>query len=114
MSFLACSGGGDRGIVFLGMVKQLYEEFNVKYDEMAGISAGALVCSLLSMTKNYKEDLDKKIDILLDKKFSVTQPWSYYLNVVDAYFFHQSIYNSKPLKDLIEQNFDADKIKIPF
>ncbi len=112
--FLACSGGGDRGIVLLGMIKELNKHSILKYNEMAGISAGSLVCALLSMSNNYEDDLDKKINLLLDKNFKVTGLWTTYFNTLDAYLFHQSIYTSKPLKNLIDKNFDKTKIKTPF
>jgi len=112
--FLACSGGGDRGIVLLGMIKQLNATKKIKYDKMAGISSGALVCSLLSVLDNYEHSLDKQINLMLDEKFQVTKPWSSYFNAIDAYMFHESIYDSKPLRDLIHQHFDSKEIKVPF
>ena len=112
--FLACSGGGDRGIVLLGMIKQLNEQKPIKYDKMAGISTGALVCALVSTLDNLDHSLDKKINIFMNDTFQIVNPWTSFFNALDAYMYHDSIYSSKPLKDTIERNFDPSDVKIPF
>lgn len=112
--FLACSGGGDRGIVLLGMIKELNAKKKLSYDKMAGISTGALVCALVSTLDNFDHSLDKKINMFMDDTFQCVDPWTSYFNVVDAYMFHESIYSSKPLKNAINNNFDIKDIKIPF
>ena len=49
--FLACSGGGDKGIIMVGMLLELYKskgkEF-VAWDEMAGISVGGILVAYIS------------------------------------------------------------------
>ena len=112
--FLACSGGGDRGIVLLGMIKQLNEKEPTKYDKMAGISTGALVCALISTLDNFDHSLDKQITMFMDDHFQIVDPWTSYFNVVDAYMFHDSIYSSKPLKTAIDKHFHSNDVKVPF
>lgn len=119
--FLACSGGGDRGIVLLGMCKQLAKERgldSVKYDMMAGISSGSLITCLMSMIDhdNFFEDIDKQVNVFADPNFKVVNGWVAFevINFIDAFMFHESIYNSAPLKNLIHTHFDLKKMKTPF
>lgn len=119
--FLACSGGGDRGIVLLGMIKELAKQkgiLAVKYDMMAGISCGSLVTCLMSMLdhNNFFKELDDRVNIFCDPQFKVVDGWVYgqVLNLIDAFVFHESIYNSEPLKKLIDKHFDLKTMKTPF
>lgn len=119
--FLACSGGGDRGIVLLGMVKQLAISNGVeavKYDMMAGISSGSLITSLLSTidVNNFFKEIDEKVSICTDPNFQVVSGWTVgeVINLIDAIMFHQSIYNSTPLKNMIDKHFSLNRMKIPF
>lgn len=119
--FLACSGGGDRGIVLLGMINQLAKQKgikSVKYDMMAGISCGSLVTCLMSMLdhKNFFQEMNNRVNIFCDPQFKVVDGWVYgqVLNLIDALVFHESIYTSEPLKKLIEKHFDLKTMKTPF
>ena len=119
--FLACSGGGDRGIVLLGMIKELAKQKGipaVKYDMMAGISCGSLVTCLMSMLdhNNFFKELDDRVNIFCDPQFKVVDGWVYgqVLNIIDAFVFHESIYTSEPLKKLIDKHFDLKTMKTPF
>tara|TARA_B100000902_G_scaffold387778_1_gene432409 strand:+ start:653 stop:1600 length:948 start_codon:yes stop_codon:yes gene_type:complete len=119
--FLACSGGGDRGIVLLGMIKELAKQkgiLAVKYDMMAGISCGSLVTCLMSMLdhNNFFKELDDRVNIFCDPQFKVVDGWVYgqVLNLIDAFVFHESIYTSEPLKNLIDKHFDLKTMKTPF
>jgi len=54
-SFLALSGGGDRGCVLVGILDELHEmkgELEIQWEECAGISAGALTAAMVSQTTN--------------------------------------------------------------
>jgi predicted acylesterase/phospholipase RssA len=119
--FLACSGGGDRGIVLLGMINQLAKQKgieSVKYEMMAGISTGSLVTCLMSMIdhNNFFKELNDRVHIFCDPKFKVVDEWIYgqVFNIIDAFVFHESLYSSKPLKKLIGQHFDLKTMKTPF
>ena len=119
--FLACSGGGDRGLVLLGMIKELATKKGtdyVKYNMMAGISTGSLITCLMSMidNDNFFEELNNKVDIFCNPEFKVVDKWVYgeVLNLVDAFVFHESIYTSDPLKKLIQKYFDLKTMKTPF
>ena len=60
---LALSGGGDRGAVLVGMLHGVYRALGkdaVKWDQIAGISAGAIVGALVSQTTPY--DFDKRME----------------------------------------------------
>lgn len=119
--FLACSGGGDRGIVLLGMIKELAKSFgidSVKYDMMAGISSGSLIVCLLSMIdhNDFLNEIDRKVEIFANPRFKVVNTWFFgeVINFLDAVMFHESLYNSTPLKELIKEHFVLKDMKTPF
>lgn len=118
--YLALSGGGDKGLLLMGMMYQLsrHNIENVKYDEMSGISTGGLVAAITSSIdrNNFSSEMLKKKEIFMDPNFQVVEPWAWssVLNIIDAYFFHNSIYNNEPLKRLLNVHYDPKKSKIPF
>lgn len=118
--YLALSGGGDKGLLLMGMMYQLsvHDIENVQYDEMSGISTGGLVAAITSSIErtNFPSEILKKKEIFMDPKFQVVEQWTWtsVLNIIDAYFFHNSIYNNEPLKKLLEVHYDPKQNKIPF
>ena len=51
--FLACSGGGDKGIIMVGMLLQMLKIKGndcVDWDELAGISVGGFLVAYISQT----------------------------------------------------------------
>ena len=62
--YLALSGGGDKGLLLMGMMYQLsrHNIENVKYDEMSGISTGGLVAAITSSIdrNNFSSEMLKK------------------------------------------------------
>ena len=68
---IAFGGGGARGFVHLGAIKA-FEEHGLKFDYIAGTSAGSIVGAMLAYGKKYKEIYNiaktlKKKDIKLNK-----------------------------------------------
>lgn len=51
---LVFGGGGARGFSHIGVLKAL-EEFNLKFDYIAGTSAGSIIGALVAAGKNWKE-----------------------------------------------------------
>lgn len=121
-SFLAMSGGGDRGCVLVGILDELHEmkgETEIGWDQCAGISAGALTAAMISQTdvKTFRKTIKTLKDIFLQGGFHVVESWVYggqVINMLDALIYHESIYQSTPMKNLIDQHFDVNKIVRPF
>jgi len=120
--FLACSGGGDRGIIQLGMLVELYRDCgkeSINYNEMAGISAGSFTCAFLSQLTpdTFYTEIEKLINSFLDGSIKVIQPWVWggpIINFIAAVFYHSSVYSNSKMKHLLQKWYDPSKVKIPF
>lgn len=120
--FLACSGGGDRGIIQLGMLTELYQDCGkeaIAYDEMAGISAGGFTCAFLSQLTpdTFQTEIQKLINSFLDGSITVIQPWTWggaIINFINAVLYHSSIYDNSKIKEMMKIWYDPVKVKIPF
>lgn len=118
-SFLALSGGGDRGCVLIGMLTELYHmkgQNAIQWEEIGGISAGALVGSLIAQTDaaNFEEKVKEAKTIFLSGGFHVVENWVYggqVINLLDALLYHESVFQNNPMKLLIENNFDKENLK---
>ena len=117
-SFLAMSGGGDRGCVLVGILDELHEikgEMEIGWDECAGISAGALTAAMVSQTNNETfGDMVKLLkNIFLQGGFHVVDAWVYggqVINMLDALLYHESIFQNTPMKTLIQKHFTDNKV----
>lgn len=100
---LVLSGGGARGVCHLGVMKAL-EEYGVKFDRIAGTSAGAIVGCLYSY--GYKPD-----DIL-----KIIQATSFFKSLKLAWTWTGLLafdgIRELLLKYIPENNFDALKIPV--
>lgn len=118
-SFLALSGGGDRGCVLIGMLTELYHMKrlpSIQWEEVAGISAGALVGSLIAQTddQNYEEKVKQAKSIFLSGGFHVVENWVWggqIINLLDALLYHESVFQNAPMKQLIQNNFKKTNLK---
>ena len=109
-TYLALSAGGERAALMLGMVEQLLADAprNTNYDEIAGISAGALVGTMVAQTPKHDPAAFAR-NIARMKKyiasdFKPMKQWVHgsRLNAVDAFMFHSSLYkNLDPLMDIL-------------
>lgn len=121
-SFLALSGGGDRGCVLVGMLDELHEmkgEQEIQWNEVSGISAGALISAMVAQTtaKNFKNMIAKLKSIFLNGGFHVVEPWIYggqVVNMVDALLFHESMFQNTAMTNLINENFETTNISRDF
>lgn len=118
--FLACSGGGDRGIILLGMMLKLYDhdKKNVEWSEVAGISAGGFCAAYVSQTtsETFLPMLTKLREAFFTGEFDVVSPWVWggsLVNTIDAYLFHDSLYSNVKMKNVIKKWFDPSKIVRP-
>jgi len=109
---LVLIGGGVRGAFQIGILQHLLKRKGEQFDIVTGTSVGALNGAFLSQYN--KADMAKGIDRLEDlwrsiDNESIRTHWSpfSYLHAL----WSQSLYNSKPLRDLIDQSLDEDKIR---
>lgn len=100
---LVLSGGGARGISHIGVIKAL-EEFGLKFDRLAGASAGSIVGSLYA----YGYSPDEILDMILTTSFfkSVRPAWTW-----------TGLLSLERLRDVLikylpENSFEALKIPI--
>lgn len=121
-SFLALSGGGDRGCVLVGILDELHEmkgELEIGWDQCAGISAGALTAAMVSQTttESFREMISVLKNIFLQGGFHVVDAWVYggqVVNMVDALLWHESVFQNTPMKTLIQKHFKQQNVKRPF
>ena len=121
-SFLALSGGGDRGCVLVGILDELHEikgKHEIRWDECAGISAGALTAAMISQTntKTFNNMINILKNIFLQGGFHVVESWVYggqVLNMLDALLWHESVFQNTPMKNLIEKYFKQENVQRPF
>jgi NTE family protein len=111
MRALVLSGGGCKGAYEVGAIEYLCGNLENKYDVICGVSVGALNGSFLSQypvgkEKLASEALGKLWDTIDDKK--IYKHWfGWYL----ASLWKSSVYDSKPLQDLVRSKLDVKAVK---
>lgn len=120
--FLACSGGGDKGIIMVGMLLQLYDiqgKDAVSWDEMAGISVGGFLVAYVSQTTpdTFKPMMKDMKQAFMKNEIKVVEPWGWggqFVNLVNAFFNHSSLYSNHTIIQTIEKWFDPARSVRPF
>ena len=120
--FLACSGGGDKGLMQIGMLLELYHECgksSIAYDEMAGISAGAFTCACMSQVTpdTFEPTIQALISYFSSDTIKITKPWiggGSIFNFIDACLYHTSLYSNTNMNRMLHKWYDPSKVKIPF
>ena len=117
--YLACSAGGDRAALMLGMLEKLVatDPDSCKWKEVAGISAGALVSTLVARSnvdypQNMIKDINYMKNIMMNKKFHPLKPWTSLgkkTNALDALLWHNSVYRS--MDPIIDKVFDENLLR---
>ena len=121
-SFLALSGGGDRGCVLVGILDELHEmkgETEIRWDECAGISAGALTAGMVAQTTaaTFSKMIRTLKHIFLSGGFHVVDSWVYggqIINMLDALMWHDSVFQNTAMQNLIKNHFKIENVKRPF
>ena len=112
---LVLSGGGSKGAYQVGVIKKLAEEGKT-WDIITGVSVGALNACFLSMyNKNEQIIAAKELEHFwlqnVKKDSDSYKGWlPGFLTYIPA-IWKGSIYSTKPLKKLLINNFNIDKMK---
>jgi len=120
--FLACSGGGDKGIIMVGMLLQLYKikgKDAVNWDEMAGISVGSFLVGYLSQTTvdTFEPMMLALKTAFIENKIQVIETWSWggqFINFINAFFNHSSVYSNHRMMQTLHEWFHPDRVVRPF
>lgn len=107
---LVLSGGGSKGAYEVGVVKYLVNVLHREYDAICGISVGALNGAFLAQYP--KSQLSQGINDLEQFWLSIKTK-----NIYKKWFgwplslpWKPSVYNSKPLHDLIQKHLNVGKL----
>lgn len=111
MRALVLSGGGVKGAYQVGVLYNWLYEQKIKYDILCGVSVGALNTSFLSQYKLGQEeqsyrDLLGLWETIDDSK--IYKHWCVFREL--AGLWKPSLYNSKPLMDMVHDTLDCVKI----
>lgn len=110
MKALVLSGGGAHGAFQAGVLKRLFELDPQPYRVFTGVSVGAINCAWLAQFASLQsavlnlEQMWLSIDNGDVKKHWL--PFSFLSGL-----WKESLYNNKPLKKLLENNFDPKRVK---
>jgi len=104
MRALVCSGGGAKGSFQVGVLKALFEH-GAKFDYAFGVSTGAL-----SAAGAAQED-GASCQVLLDAYNSIKSGRSIYRKYWFGLPSLRSFYDNSPLRELIEETIDVEKLR---
>ncbi|MBH46062.1 MAG: hypothetical protein CMC93_05550 [Flavobacteriaceae bacterium] len=118
---LALSAGGDRGAVLVGLLHGMYLSHGkerVDWTLITGISAGALVGSIVSQTipETFDRHMEKAKDLFEIGGFHVVSPhtrWGFVINAIDAVLYYNSLYTNEPMDQILKDNFKENIMFTP-
>lgn len=119
MRAIVFGGGGSKGAFGVGVLKHLLGDLKLQYDLLCGVSVGAINCGFLAMFRHGQESesIQKLEKVWRDLKTSdIYIDWANwpkpfcYLGYIKA-LWKPSFYNSAPLISLIQNNYNANRIK---
>jgi len=107
---IVISGGGSRGAFTIGALKYLIIEQHQHFDIICGVSVGAINAAFLAQYTDQVEGI-----LALEEMWLGITTKKIYKRWFPFGRFHalwkKSLYNSKPLRDLIDANIDVEKIR---
>lgn len=104
---LVLSGGGSRGAYQVGVIQHLLGERAIDYDIITGISVGALNGSYLSMFNRGDGNSAARGLLNIWKKVNDRAIYKKWFFGRLAALWRPSVYNSKPLQNLLDENLDT-------
>ena len=106
---LVLSGGGAKGSFQNGAEKTARMEFGYQWDYIAGVSTGALNAIMLAMGKY--GDLNRLWETITEKQI-MTGSKAWYRVLLRVARKKLSIYDNKPLRQLLSRHVDPSKIRV--
>lgn len=112
MRALVLSGGAINGAYQVGALKYLINNLNIKYDILCGVSVGALNCAFLSLySKNQEQEGIANLEKIW-KSINNSKIRKHWLPLGPVHgLWENSIYDSQPLIDLVNQTFDINQCR---
>lgn len=112
---LILSGGGSKGSFQVGKLKQLVEQ-GYRWDQITGVSVGAINAIYLGMFNKHEQhfgvlQLENLWRTKINGNCSVYEPWLPGSLTYVASLWKGSLFDTRPLRSLIEMNVDIDKVK---
>lgn len=112
---LILSGGGSKGSFQVGKLKQLVEQ-GYRWDQITGVSVGAINAIYLGMFNKHEQhfgvlQLENLWRTKINGNCSVYEPWLPGSLTYVASLWKGSLFDTSPLRSLIEMNVDIDKVK---
>ena len=112
---LALSTGGKHCSYMFGFLEQLFiDEPTCYWKDLAGNSAGALICAGISQTNNNSEYIHMVQSLYTTMcSTDIAQPWNSFgsiLNGIHAFLFHDSLYKDS-LTSLVSNRLDPLKMR---
>lgn len=105
----AFSGGGAKGMMQVGTLEVVLNEYGITYDIVSGISVGALTASMVAQGKfdRYKELFFRmrERDIFRGSMTSL-------VNLTKIAFGQNYVFNNNPLWELIQKEIDPREFKM--
>jgi NTE family protein len=114
MKALVLSGGGAKGAYQIGVLRHLLSDLQIHYDILTGVSVGALNATFLAQySKGQEQQAYTNLrELWLDIDDSkIYKNWYFGLLWKLPLLWKPSVYNSKPLWNLVRKNVDTVKIK---
>lgn len=112
MHALVLSSGGSRGYYHIGALQYLYNCAHVRHDIICGTSIGALIGAYLAQYPAGQEELAVNrlwtlfCQLHTENVYAKWKPWG----VFQALFNKRSLYNNKPMREMIDTHIDPLKI----
>lgn len=112
MRALVLSSGGSRGYYHIGALQYLYNRTHAQHDIICGTSIGALLGAYLAQYKKGQEDFAINrlwmlfCQLRTEDVYVKWRPWG----VFQTLFSKRSLYNNKPMRELIDTHIDPLKI----
>lgn len=111
---LILSGGGSKGSFQVGKLKQLVEQ-GYRWDQITGVSVGAINALFLGMFDKQNQEfgvfqLENLWRTKINGNCSVYEPWFPGKLTYIASLWKGSLFDTSPLRSLIETNVDISKV----
>jgi len=107
---LILSGGGSRGSFSIGVLKYLILEQNQHFNIISGVSVGAINAAFFAQYADQKQGIKDLEHLWLNIETKDIYKRHFFFGRLAA-LWKKSLYNSKPMRDLIERSIDVNKIR---